>query len=183
MQNQNHHDLSIPHIRLSHPLPPLPQDLPLQILMPPPQLSISTQTLHRDDPIESVPLAGHLPSQPPKYEPMHDYLRSHRRTISYPNHPRCPRRSPTQPIPQESYRDEPFVVTIVENDPSQPPPPSYNELYRQNELELQTLSEETYTYGTPAEQAEALVKWVVAMLLIGLTIAALGMALNWGGPN
>lgn len=75
------------------------------------------------------------------------------------------------------------MVTIVENDPSQPPPPSYNELYRQNELELQTLSEETYTYGTPAEQAEALVKWVVAMLLIGLTIAALGMALNWGGPN
>jgi len=82
---------------------------------------------------------------------------------------------------QEPYRDEPFVVTILEEDDAnaQPPPPSYNELYRQHEIEMRDFD----TEDTPAEQTEELVKWVVAMLLICLTIAGVGTAFNWGRPT
>lgn len=84
---------------------------------------------------------------------------------------------------QDEYHDEPYIVTINENDTTQPPPPSYNELYRQNEQDMDSLLRQFDMDGTPAEQTEELVKWVVAMLLICLTIAAVGTALNWGRPN
>ncbi len=33
---------------------------------------------------------------------------------------------------------------------------------------------------SPAEETEELVKWVVAMLFVGLTVACVGTAFNWG---
>ncbi|KAG4432386.1 hypothetical protein IFR05_012136 [Cadophora sp. M221] len=178
MPQQHHRDPSIPHTRLSQTLPPLPQSLPMNDLILPPQLSISTQIPYHDDPADDE----HSPSQPPGYEPMYDYLRSHQRVSLLPPDYECPNNS-DQSIPQEQYHDEPFVVTIIEGDATQPPPPSYNELYRQNEQETDRLLRQFDMDGTPAEQTEELVKWVVAMLLICLTIAAVGTAFNWGRPN
>ncbi|PVH81296.1 hypothetical protein DL98DRAFT_171601 [Cadophora sp. DSE1049] len=175
---QHHRDPSIPHARLSQTLPPIPQSLPMNDLIQAPQLSISTQIPYHDDPAEDE----HSPSQPPGYEPMYDYLRSHQRiSLPLPDY-ECPNTS-EQSIPQDEYHDEPYVVTIIENDTTQPPPPSYNELYRQNEQEMDRLMRQFDMDGTPAEQTEELVKWVVAMLLICLTIAAVGTAFNWGRPT
>mgnify|MGYP003662602158 CR=1 FL=1 len=178
MPQQHHRDPSISHARLLQTLPPLPQSLPMNDLVQTPQLSISTQIPYRDDPAEDE----HSPSQPPGYEPMYDYLRSHQRvSLPLPVY-ECPN-TPEQSIPQADYRDEPYVVTINENNTTQPPPPSYNELYRQNEQEMDRLMRQFDMDGTPAEQTEELVKWVVAMLLICLTIAAVGTAFNWGRPS
>lgn len=185
--HQHHREPSIPHVRLSQPLPPLPLSLPMNDLIPPPQLSISTQIPYHDDPSENALLvAEHSPSQPPQYMPMYDYLRSHQqqRPSHLPPAYVCPIPTSADPsIPQEAYRDEPFVVTIIEHDTTQPPPPSYNELYQENEREIQRLMRQFETEDTPTEQTEELVKWVVAMLLICLTIAAVGTAFNWGRPS
>ncbi|KAH7327452.1 hypothetical protein BKA65DRAFT_510619 [Rhexocercosporidium sp. MPI-PUGE-AT-0058] len=178
MPQQHHHDPSIPHARLSQTLPPLPPSLPMNDLILPPQLSVSTQIPYHDDPADDE----HSPSQPPGYEPMYDYLRSHQRIPLLPPDHECQNTS-DQSIPPDQYHDEPFVVTILEGDTTQPPPPSYNELYRQNEQELDRLMRQFDMDGTPAEQTEELVKWVVAMLLICLSIAAVGTAFNWGRPG
>lgn len=37
--------------------------------------------------------------------------------------------------------------------------------------------------GTPTEQTEEICKWVVAMLLVALTVACVGTAFNWGRPS
>ncbi|KAL2061370.1 hypothetical protein VTL71DRAFT_7643 [Oculimacula yallundae] len=177
-QQQHHHDSSIPHSRLSQALPLLPLHLPMSEPIELPHLSISTQIPYHDDPAED----GQSPSQPPGYEPMYDYLRSHQRASQAPTNHECPEPS-NQSIPQEQYRDEPFVVTIDENDSTQLPPPSYNELYRQNEQERDRLMRQFDMDGTPAEQTEEMVKWVVAMLLICFTIAFAGTAFNWGRPR
>ncbi len=188
--HQHHHEPSIPHIRLSQPLPPLPLSLPMNDLRPHPQLSISTQIPYHDDlSHDAQSVAEHSPSQPPQYMPMYDYLRSHqqqqqRQPSRLPPGYECPIPTSTDPsIPQEAYRDEPFVVSIIEHDATQAPPPSYNELYQENEREMQRLMRQFETEATPAEQTEELVKWVVAMLLICLTIAAVGTAFNWGRPS
>lgn len=178
MPQQLHHDPSICPARLSQTLPPLPQYLPMNDLNQTPQLSISTQIPYHDDLAEEE----HSPSQPPGYEPMYDYLRSHQRiSLPLPDY-ECSNTS-EQSIPQAEYHDEPYVVTINENDTTQPPPPSYSELYRQNEQEMDRLMRQFDMDGTPAEQTEELVKWVVAMMLICLTIAAVGTAFNWGRPS
>lgn len=182
---------SIPQTRLTDPLPPLP----LSDLQTHPQLTISTQIPYHDDPADDditlATLQTHLRAQlsPPGYEPMYDYLRSQQRPhINI--HIQPPLYTPSQTSPnatQEPYRDEPFVVTILEEededvDASQPPP-SYNELYHQHEMEMQRLVREFDTEDSPAEQTEELVKWVVAMLLVCLTIAGVGTAFNWGRPS
>jgi len=192
MANQNQHHRrtsSIPHTRLTEPLPPLPlSELQVQ---PQVQLTISTQIPYHDDPAEDditlATLQAQLRAQlsPPGYEPMYDYLRSQQR----PQHqihiqiqpPIYTTSNAPRGVMQEPYRDEPFVVTILEEDDAnaQPPPPSYNELYRQHEIEMRDFD----TEDTPAEQTEELVKWVVAMLLICLTIAGVGTAFNWGRPT
>ncbi|KAH7400270.1 hypothetical protein BKA64DRAFT_478411 [Cadophora sp. MPI-SDFR-AT-0126] len=178
MPHQHPRDPPILHARLSQTLPPIPQVLPMNDLIQRQQLSISTQIPYHDDPAED----GQSPSQPPGYEPMYDYLRSHQRiSLLLPNY-ECPNTS-EQSMTQDEYHDEPYIVTINENDTTQPPPPSYNELYRQNEQDMDSLLRQFDMDGTPAEQTEELVKWVVAMLLICLTIAAVGTALNWGRPN
>jgi hypothetical protein len=51
------------------------------------------------------------------------------------------------------------------------------------EMQLQNLVREFDMDGSPAEQTEELVKWVVSMLLIALTIACVGTAFNWGKPG
>jgi hypothetical protein len=106
---------------------------------------------------------------------MHDYLRARQQLIA--QAPTCTRPNPNpQNASEEPYRDEPFVVTIVDpvDDASQPPPPSYNELYQQNEIEMENLMREFEIDGTPAEQTEMLYRWVVAMLLVALTVACVG---------
>ena len=82
------------------------------------------------------------------------------------------------PEAEEPYRDEPFVVTI-DHDLSQPPPPSYEELYveDQNQRQLQSLVQEFDVDGNPAEE---ICKFIVAMLLIALTVAMVGTAFHWG---
>jgi hypothetical protein len=190
----NHHGTttSITHARLTEALPPLP-------LSSTPQLTISTQIPYHDDPADDditlATLQSHLRAQlsPPGYEPMYDYLRSQQRPtihiqIQPPVYaPSYVPRSRSAELVEERYRDEPFVVTILEDqaedaDISQPPPPSYTELYRQHEIEMQRLVRDFDTEDSPAEQTEELVKWVVAMLLVCLTIAGVGTAFNWGRP-
>lgn len=85
-----------------------------------------------------------------------------------------------QPNFQEPYRDEPFVVTID----SSPPPPSYHEIYRQHEIEMDNMQRAMSSESDedPAEQIEDIYKWIVAMLLIVLTVACVGTAFNWGRP-
>jgi hypothetical protein len=197
MASHHRRQISIPVVRLSQPLPPLPspspapnQALPLNNF--PPQLSISTQIPYRDDPSdEDEEVADSAQSLPPCYEPMYDYLRSQRRPptaldLAAP----CPSNTNPEP-PLEPYRDEPFIVQILSSPSSPssagPPPPSYHELYTQNEnemeMQLQNLVREFDMDGSPAEQTEELVKWVVSMLLIALTIACVGTAFNWGKPG
>lgn len=173
MVNQHRRQTSIPRVRLRQPLPPLP--LPLDDI--PPRLSIATQIPYRDDPEnedEEDFLSARSPSQPPRYEPMHDYLRSRQQMI--PQAPICPSNTNERSSSEEPYRDEPFVVTILDlgEDASQPPPPSYNDLYRQNEAAMENLLQEFDVDGTPAEQTEMLCKWIVAMLLVALTVACVG---------
>lgn len=107
---------------------------------------------------------------------MHDYLRARQQMTA--QVPTCTHPNSNPPnASEEPYRDEPFVVTIidsVEDDASQPPPPSYDELYQQNEIEMENLMREFEIDGTPAEQTEMLCKWVVAMLLVALTVACVG---------
>jgi len=122
---------------------------------------------------------------------MYDYLRSQRRPTPALNLAApCPPNTDPEP-PLEPYRDEPFIVQILSSPSSPssagPPPPSYHELYTQNEnemeMQLQNLVREFDMDGSPAEQTEELVKWVVSMLLIALTIACVGTAFNWGKPG
>ncbi|KUJ09613.1 uncharacterized protein LY89DRAFT_627803 [Mollisia scopiformis] len=185
MANHHRRESSVPHVQLTQPLPPLPlSDIP-------PRLSIATQISYRDDPEEEEEelLSAHSarsPSQPPRYEPMYDYLRARQQmTLQVPT---CTRpTSNPENASEEPYRDEPFVITIIdsveEDDVSQPPPPSYNELYRQNNIEMENLMRQFETEDTPAEQTEEICKWVVAMLLVALTIACVGTAFNWGRPS
>jgi len=153
-------------------------------------LSIATQLPYRDDPAEDNISLADLQTQlrsPPGYEPMYDYLRSHqglniRPPIYIPSiHPSLPAGNTFE----ELYRDETFVVQIVDGEAENAaqPPPSYQELYRQHEIDMMRLQHEFDTDGTPAEQVEELVKWVVAMLMLCLTIAGVGTALNWGRPR
>ncbi|TVY40667.1 hypothetical protein LOCC1_G004983 [Lachnellula occidentalis] len=175
---------SLSHTRLSQPLPPLP--LPLNDL-----------PAYRDDPepAEDEGEGGEqvganqteaVPSEPPEYQPMHDYLRAHQ--LRHPPHPAPCSASdslqvPIAPPPFEPYRDEPDEPFVVDIDTSQPPPPSYNDLYREHELEMQNLERALDAEGDPNERTEDICKWVVAMLLITLTVASVGTAFNWGRPH
>jgi hypothetical protein len=118
---------------------------------------------------------------PPGYQPMYDYLRSQQRPASQPPSNNCPN------IPHTSadapYRDQPFIITITDaGGDTTEPPPSYNEIYSPNEIEMRNLLLHYDLDGTPAEHTEEICKWIVAMLLIALTIAAVGTAFNWGRP-
>ncbi|KAH8669546.1 hypothetical protein BGZ60DRAFT_407749 [Tricladium varicosporioides] len=180
---------SIPPTRLEQSLPPVPlNDIP----------QITIQIPYRDDPDDEEEDEGaegadrtreqgtSLPSQPPEYQPMYEYLRS--KQVTSPNPPEYGA-SPssmnivttvTVPVeaPFQPYRDEPFVVTID----SSPPPPSYNDLYRENGIEMDILERTMAIDGDPAEQTEEIYKWVVGMLLVTLTVASVGTAFNWGRP-
>ncbi|TVY51639.1 hypothetical protein LCER1_G006165 [Lachnellula cervina] len=176
---------SVSHTRLSQPLPPLP--LPLNDLPP-----------YRDDPEPAEEEAEEgtehvgtnqteaLPSEPPEYQPMYDYLRAHQ--LRHPPLPEpCPVAESVQvPValpPFEPYRDEPDEPFVVDIDTSQPPPPSYNDLYREHAMEMQNLERTLDAEGDPIERTEDICKWVVAMLLITLTVASVGTAFNWGRPH
>jgi hypothetical protein len=104
---------------------------------------------------------------------MYDYLRSR------PSLP-PPQTTPISSLSEEEerYRDEPFVGTI-EHDLSQPPPPAYEELYieEQNQRQLLSVARNFDIDGNPAEE---ICKFVVAMLLIALTVGAVGTAFHWG---
>ncbi len=76
-------------------------------------------------------------------------------------------------------------MTILEGEEghisiSQPPPPSYSELFNRRQTDLDALTREFDGADSPAEQTEELVKWVVAMLFVALTVACVGTAFNWG---
>jgi hypothetical protein len=174
---------SIPTVRLAQPLPPLPLN---DIRSQPPKPGQLPP--YRDVPEEGDTEGATPPtaeSQPPGYEPMYDYLRSQQRQQPSLNPPQysCP--PDTAQIrssipPQEPYRDVPFIVTI---DASQPPPPAYNEIYDQRQEEMQRLIREFDMDGGPGEHSEEICKWMVAMLIIALTVAAVGTAFNWGRPT
>jgi hypothetical protein len=126
-----------------------------------------------------------LPSEPPEYQPMYDYLRSHQpRNLQAPEPCSGPGnlRIITGPPPFEPFRDEPDEPFVVDVDTSQPPP-SYNDLYREHEIEMQNLERTLEVEGDPIERTEDICKWIVAMLLITLTVASVGTAFNWGRPN
>ncbi|PQE24353.1 hypothetical protein CJF31_00002585 [Rutstroemia sp. NJR-2017a BVV2] len=179
----NHHrSTSIPRARLTQSLPPLPQE------------DIVPLAPYHDDPAddeleenrEEVTGGNEAnPSdlgQPPQYEPMHDYLAARVRRLAQmrpPEYELSAGQSSQEDIPlvpQEPYRDEPFVVTI---DPDQPPPPSYEMLYVETQTEIERLQQEI---DWDANHAEDICKWLVSMLLITLTIVAAGFAFNWGKP-
>jgi len=165
-----------PHTRPTHPFAPLPSRRPHQ-------LSISIP--YHDDPEDDEVLAlDTLPPQrsPPGYEPMYDYLRSHQqRPTPQPAYHDCQTLPHQLPTP---YRDEPFVVTITDHDAA-PPPPSYSEIYSadENGVEMRSLLQRCEADGAQAEQTEEICKWVVAMLLVALTIAGVGTAFHWGQPG
>jgi len=70
-------------------------------------------------------------------------------------------------------------VITIDHDLSQPPPPSYEELYMEDRdrRELQSVVREFDIDAVPAEE---ICKFIVAMLLIALTVAAVGTAFHWG---
>lgn len=182
MANDHHRSSSIPTIRLSQPLPPLPISLDD---IRPRNIPAITIIPYHDDPSHDEEI-GRSPKSPenlpPSYEPMYDYLRSHQRPIHLlPPSPQTTFLIPTsESEPQEPYCDEPFVIQIGrEDDIFQPPPPSYEELYieDQNRRELESLVREFDVGSAPAEE---ICKFVVAMLLIALTVAGVGTAFHWG---
>ncbi|KAN0091796.1 hypothetical protein V8E51_017643 [Hyaloscypha variabilis] len=171
-------ETSLPHNSLSRPLPPLP---------PRRTHALSISIPYHDDPdaeeIE-IEVREDLQTQrsPPGYEPMYDYLRSQQSNPlnalqnCQPNIP--------QPSSQVPYRDVPFIITITDTDGDTiSPPPSYHEIYNPSEIEMRDLLRTYELDGTPAEQTEEICKWLVAMLLIALTIVAVGLAFNWGQPR
>jgi hypothetical protein len=176
MVNSHRRSSSIPTSRLSHPLPPLP--INLDDIRPRNVPDITILPYH-DDPSEDI---GRSPmfadNLPPSYEPMYDYLRSQQRTIQllHPSRQDCHTSPP--PEGEEPYHDQPIVITI-DHDISQPPPPSYEELYIENQShrELRTLIPEFEIDSVPAEE---FCKFVVAMILIALTVALVGTAFHWG---
>lgn len=168
---------SISRARLTQSLPPLPQDNSVPLLP------------YHDDPAEDEvaevieEIEGNLAdtNEPPGYEPMHDYLASRVHRLSQMRAPEYELSSQnhTHDIPlqhQEPYRDDPFIITI---DPNQPPPPSYEALYIQTQTDLEILNDEL---DPDIGHAEDICKWLVSMILITLTIVAVGFAFNWGHP-
>lgn len=184
-RSQRARSTSVPHTRLLQSLPPVP--LPLEDIVP------RIQVPYRDDPesaereVEEERIEGATPqsSDPPGYQPMYDYLRSKQVTSA---HPPAYGSSPASsslrivteapPSLEEPYRDEPFVIAID----SSPPPPSYHEIYRQHEIEMDNMQRALDSESDPAEQTEDIYKWIVAMLLIVLTVSCVGTAFNWGRP-
>lgn len=177
MAGHHRRSSSIPTIRLSQPLPPLP--ITLDDIRP---RNVSQITIipYHDDPAQDSYQSPKSPdNQPPSYEPMYDYLRSQQRPIRLiPPHPQSIRIMDASQESEEPYRDDPFVITI-DHDLSQPPPPSYEELYigDQNTRELQRRLGEVDGDGSAAEE---ICKFIVAMLIIALTIGLVGTAFHWG---
>jgi hypothetical protein len=171
-------ETSVPHISLSRPLPPLP---------PRRTHALSISIPYHDDPdIEEVEaeVLENLQTQrsPPGYEPMYDYLRSQQSNPRIPI-PNC-QPNTSQTSIQLPYRDQPFIITITDTDgDTVSPPPSYHDIYNPSEMEMRDLLRNYELDGTPAEQTEEICKWLVAMLLIALTIVGVGTAFNWGQPS
>lgn len=177
-------DPTIPSCRLAQPLPPLPfpqspslEEQPLIALKDSQESSIqyaqTSETL-----VEVAP--------PPGYTPMYDYLRSQQRQQP----PLILRASNVPPICMEgiqmTYRDDPSPF-IVQIDSAQAPPPSYNDLYtsreEQEEADMQRLIRVFDDNGSPAEQSEQVFIWVISMVMIALTVVAMGTVFNWGQPS
>jgi hypothetical protein len=162
---------SIPIVRLSQPLPPLPlNDVPPLIA-------------YRDDPFppaEDSPIEASEQLQPPVYEPMYDYLRSHQRPAVIHPPEYCPPQSISDTPRLEPYRDEPFIVTIDETEDLLPPP-SYedSETEVQNQATMQNLMRVT-TLDLDYKPIEETCKFLLAMLVIALTVGAVGTAFKWG---
>src|SRR6266536_1035332 len=173
---------SISQLRLSQPLPSLPlNDISPQVsnALQPSYLDVAEEDEGDEpSPLPSPPTEQSQP-QPPDYEPMHDYLRKQQRPTIHPPQYECTNERISLP-PLEPYQDEPFIVTI---EASQPPPPSYDELCEEHQQELQRLIRQFDMDESPAELSEDVMKWVVAMLLICLTVACVGTAFNWGRPS
>jgi len=171
MSRTHRRELSV--VRLTQPLPPLP--LPLDDIPPPPPKETQLPP-YRD--VDEAQSSTPETQPPPGYEPMYDYLRTHRAS----NPPQYNSSSPIVPtaseaptfIVQESYRDEPFIVTI------DPPPPSYDDVYNQHQEQMQRLIREFDDNGDASERSEEIFKWFMSMVLIILTVAAVGTAFNWG---
>lgn len=183
---------SVPQIRLSQPLPPLP--------LPPNNLRLQIPYRDHPDPAEEPAGAeqdeevhsggpedemGTFPPEPPEYQPMYDYLRSKQALDPHASTSSTgfgDLRIMTD-TPVEPYRDDPEEPFVVDIDGSEPPPPSYTDFCREHAIELQsleqTLDEEEVD---PVERTEDICKWIVAMLLITLTVASVGTAFNWGRP-
>ena len=173
-------DISVTHVRLTQPLPPLPKrkPQPLAISIP-----------YHDDPAEdeaSELEALQTQPSPPAYLPMHDYLRSRQQqpesSASYSDCQPLPQASAP---PQEPYRDQPFIITITDHETGETSPPPYIEIYTPNDIEMRNLLllQDNDIEGTAAEHSEMICKWIVAMLLVALTIAGVGTAFNWGQPS
>lgn len=172
-------ETSVPHALLARPLPPLP---PRRTQTP----SISIP--YRDDPESEeveVEVLDNLEAQrsPPGYEPMYDYLRSQQQSHPRNGLPNCQHNN-AQTSMQVPYRDEPFIITITDTEGETIcPPPSYHDIFNSNAIEMRNLLGHYELEGTPAEETEEICKWLVAMLLIALTIVAVGTAFNWGRPT
>jgi len=178
MANQQS-ETSVPHITISRPLPPLP---------PRRAHALSISIPYHDDPeieeIQAEVLENLLAERsPPGYEPMYDYLRSQQRSNSQNPLPNCPQNT-SQTSSQLPYRDQPFIITITDTDgETNSPPPSYHDIYNPSEIEMRDLLRNYDLDGTRSEQTEEICKWLVAMMLITLTIVGVGTALNWGQPS
>lgn len=159
-----------PHARSCQSLPAIPEDeVAPQFAQPKPLEPYHDDPAGDEDEVEdNRPLGPRLTilPDPPKYEPMHDYLASRGESVAQMPPEYAIYNPRTQSFSFQRYRDadpEPHLVDI------EPPPPAY---------ELEMGDDDDDADDTSA--AEDICKWVVCMALIALSVAAVGTMFNWG---
>ena len=161
-------------MRLSRSLPPLPLD------------ELPPRAPYRDNPLPlavDTQIESSERSQPPDYEPMYDYLRSQNLPAFVDASQYTLRHSIPDNSIQEPYRDEPFIVTIDESG-NLLPPPSYDD--SQGEVQNQETAEDMTLMtrlDLEANHMEDIFKFLLVMLMIALTVGAVGIAFSWGSGD
>jgi hypothetical protein len=114
---------------------------------------------------------------------MYDYLRSQRQRASSNPSPLAAAMhfitTPSSPSEEESYRDEPFAITI------DLPPPPYEEFGFEAAAAAAVRREvvvrfSDYEYDVDDNQAGDICKLIAAMMVLALVVVFVGMAFNWG---
>ena len=163
-------------------------------------LAPSPQTPYRDSPSPAAPAIEVSPaasieanSKPPEYEPMYDYLRTRRTPYTSPNSnaflsPTSAPQSPVDYMPYRDWIDRPYIITLsplspmTRPSPSEPAPPSYEELYRQYSCPQRQgeLADLVRQMDSATEWAEEICKFVAGMVILSLCVVGVGLAFNWG---